>query len=182
MSRLKQTRFVAEYLVDLNATQAAIRAGYSRKTANEQGARLLANASVRAAVAAGTKRQLENAEVTAEQVLREVTCLAYSRATDLFDAEDRLRPLSEWPPELAAAVRTVQTREDADGVRVVSVSLWDKGRALDLLCRYLGLLKDSVHLQGPIEIQWKDSIAERLIEGRKRVAEYASRQEPDDRS
>ena len=43
----KQQRFVEEYLIDLNATQAAIRAGYSAKTANEQGARLLANVSVR---------------------------------------------------------------------------------------------------------------------------------------
>ena len=56
----KQELFVAEYLVDLNATQAAIRAGYSEKTANEQSARLLAKVSVQAAVAAKTANQLED--------------------------------------------------------------------------------------------------------------------------
>ncbi len=50
MATAKQKRFVEEYLIDLNATQAAIRAGYSIKTANEQGSQLLANLSVRAGV------------------------------------------------------------------------------------------------------------------------------------
>ena len=53
----RQARFVKEYLVDLNGTQAAIRAGYSSRTANEQAARLLANISVKAAVEAGAATQ-----------------------------------------------------------------------------------------------------------------------------
>lgn len=65
----KQRRFVAEYLIDLNATQAAIRAGYSAKTANEQGARLLANVSVRAKVAEGADKRIRKAEITAQDVL-----------------------------------------------------------------------------------------------------------------
>lgn len=65
----KQKRFVAEYLVDLNATQAAIRAGYSEKTANEQGCRLLANVSVAAAVAKGAQKRIVKAEISAQDVL-----------------------------------------------------------------------------------------------------------------
>lgn len=65
----KQAAFVQEYLVDLNGTQAAIRAGYSPKTANEQAARLLANASVQAAVTKGREKLAAKVEVTAERVL-----------------------------------------------------------------------------------------------------------------
>jgi phage terminase small subunit len=68
----KQRRFVAEYLVDLNATQAAIRAGYSKKTANEQGARLLANASVAEAVRKGQEKKLTKAELKAEEVIQTI--------------------------------------------------------------------------------------------------------------
>lgn len=66
----RQQRFVEEYLVDLNATQAAIRAGYSERTANEQGARLLANVSVAAAIQAAIDARSERTEITQDMVLR----------------------------------------------------------------------------------------------------------------
>ena len=68
----KQQRFVAEYLIDLNATQAAIRAGYSKHTANEQGSQLLAKLSVREAVTAGQASLADKAQFTAEDILRDL--------------------------------------------------------------------------------------------------------------
>lgn len=68
----KQARFVEEYLMDLNATQAATRAGYSARTANEQGARLLANASVAAAVTAGKAARSERTDITQDWVLDQI--------------------------------------------------------------------------------------------------------------
>ncbi len=65
----KQERFVAEYLIDLNATQAAIRAGYSARTANEQGARLLAKASIKTAIQVLQAERANRVELTAEWVL-----------------------------------------------------------------------------------------------------------------
>ncbi len=65
----KQKRFVAEYLIDLNATQAAIRSGYSAKTAQEQGSRLLSNAIVAEAIAKGAEKRIRKAEITAQDVL-----------------------------------------------------------------------------------------------------------------
>ncbi len=65
----RQERFAAEYLVDLNATQAAIRAGYSAKTACEQGYALLRNPQVAAAIAAGRQRQAVRVEITQDEVL-----------------------------------------------------------------------------------------------------------------
>lgn len=65
----RQEAFVAEYLIDLNATQAAIRAGYSEKTAQEQGSRLLSKAMVSDAIAEGAKKRIRKAEITAQDVL-----------------------------------------------------------------------------------------------------------------
>ena len=68
----KQQRFVEEYLIDLNATQAAIRAGYSGKTANEQGSRLLANVSISEAIAEAQNKRAERTEITQDYVLTNI--------------------------------------------------------------------------------------------------------------
>ncbi len=65
----KQQRFVSEYLIDLNATQAAIRAGYAKSGASVEGTRLLANAKVAAAVAAAQAKRSERTEITQDYVL-----------------------------------------------------------------------------------------------------------------
>lgn len=88
----KQKRFVAEYLIDLNATQAAIRAGYSPKTANEQGARLLANASVRQLVADGAQKRIRKAEVTAQDVIEGL----YLEATREGEGSSHGARVSAW--------------------------------------------------------------------------------------
>lgn len=66
----RQAAFVREYLIDLNATQAAIRAGYSEDTANQQGARLLTNVCVREAIDAGKAQRAAKVDLTAETVIR----------------------------------------------------------------------------------------------------------------
>ncbi len=66
----KQARFVEEYLIDLNATQGAIRAGYSAKTANEQGAQLLAKLSIRQAVAEAQAVRSKRTEITQDEVIQ----------------------------------------------------------------------------------------------------------------
>jgi hypothetical protein len=72
----KHRSFVAEFLVDLNATKAAIRAGYSAKSAHVHSARLLADARISAAIAEGQKRRLDKLGITAERVLSEIALLA----------------------------------------------------------------------------------------------------------
>jgi len=67
----KQRRFVEEYLIDLNATQAAIRSGYSAKTAEQQGSRLLSNANISDAVNAAKQKRSEATGITASWVLTE---------------------------------------------------------------------------------------------------------------
>lgn len=80
----KQQLFVREYLVDLNATQAAIRAGYSAKTAEQQGPRLLGNVEVAAAIQAGMDKRAAKVELTAEEVLADIKRIA-KKAEDSAD-------------------------------------------------------------------------------------------------
>lgn len=73
----RQQLFAQEYLVDLNATQAAIRAGYSQKTARSQGERLLTNVDIAAAIQRGIKERIEKTQITAERVLLELAAIAF---------------------------------------------------------------------------------------------------------
>lgn len=83
----KRRRFVEEYLVDLNATQAAVRSGYSERTANEQGARLLANASVAEAIAAAQAKRSVRTQITADRALEEVWAIATADARELVQVK-----------------------------------------------------------------------------------------------
>src|SRR5215510_12099596 len=100
----KQQRFVAEYLIDLNATQAAIRAGYSRQTASEQAYENLRKPQIAAAIATGKRQQLEKADLSAERILEEFRRLAFFDARTLFDDAGRLRPIADLPEDARAAI------------------------------------------------------------------------------
>ena len=93
----KQELFAREYLKDLNATQAAIRAGYSEKTANEQASRLLANVNVQNFVAELKASRIEQTGIDAAYVLRRLVEIDQMDATDILDDEGGLLPISAWP-------------------------------------------------------------------------------------
>ena len=147
--RPKHALFVAEYLKDLNATQAAIRAGYATKNANVQGTRLLANASIAASIRERAGKQLERLDISAGRVLEEAARIAFSDVRSVFDDEGNLRPVHEWSDAAASAVAAVEvvTRRRPGEEKVVEhvhkVKLWDKVGALDKLMRHMGLLKDA---------------------------------------
>lgn len=146
----KQARFVAEYLIDLNATQAAIRAGYSPRTASEQGTRLLGKAQIAKAVADAQAKRLARLDLTADRVLQEIARIAFSDIRTWFTAEGKLRPIHELPTDVAAAlgsveVRRERTRRDGEAVTeedVVKLKAWDKPRALDMLAKHFGLVRE----------------------------------------
>lgn len=148
----KQARFIAEYLIDLNATQAAIRAGYSPKTANEQAARLLANVSVQAAVAAGKARQLTAADLTAARVLEELRRVAFVNAKAYWTADGDAKHPRELTLEEGAALAgfevLIKNAKAGDGVTdtIHKFRLWDKVKALEILAKHFGLLVDRVEI------------------------------------
>lgn len=93
----KQRLFVAEYLKDLNAKQAAIRAGYSEKTAKQQGSRLLTNVDVQAALSAAQAARIEKVEADADFLLKRLFRELQADMADLFDENGGLLPVAEWP-------------------------------------------------------------------------------------
>lgn len=88
----RQARFCEEYLIDLNATHAAIRAGYSEKTANEQGARLLANVSVQEKIAELKAELAKRTEMTQDSVIQELAAVARAEIKGVR-AVDKLKAL-----------------------------------------------------------------------------------------
>ena len=147
----KAERFVTEYLIDLNATQAAIRAGYSAKTANEQGSRLLTNVSVRYALQEAMKARAERTEIKADRVLKELARIAFFDVRRLFNEDGSMKLAHELDDEAAACVAGMETSEINAGENVIGqtkkVKIVDKGGALTLAMRHLGMLRDRLEVE-----------------------------------
>lgn len=142
-----QSVFVQEYLIDLNATQAAIRAGYSAKTAEQQGYQLLQKPSVQAAIAARQKEREQRTAVTADRVLLEAARLALFDPRKLFNDDGSPKAITELDDDTAAAVAGIEVVEQFEGSGKDRVfvgylkkyRIADKNAALEKLFRHHGL-------------------------------------------
>lgn len=134
----RQERFVDEYLVDLNATAAAKRAGYSEKTARSQGQRLLTNVDIQAAIQKRQARLQGKLEITQERVLEELAAIAFANGTDFATINRnglvRLVPTDDLPEDKKKAVASIK-----EGQYGTEVKLHDKVKALELLGKHLGV-------------------------------------------
>lgn len=162
----KQAQFVAEYLCDLNATQAAIRAGYSAKTAQSQASQLVAMPHVAAAIERSQAQRSARVNIKQDDVLHEVSALALSRIDHYVVDDDGNVQLADGAPDNAlAAVESVKRRKTTrtDPVTKETVTTWDveiklydKPGQLKLLGRHVGLFPDKVEHTGanggPIEM------------------------------
>lgn len=136
----KQACFVEEYLVDLNATQAAIRAGYSERRASEFGYSLLQKNTVQGAIEAAQRERSARTGVTADRVVQEIARVAFSSLRDVATwgpSGVQVRPDDEITPEAAAAIAEIS--ETNTGVKV---KLHNKVAALEQLARHVGLYND----------------------------------------
>jgi phage terminase small subunit len=149
----QQKRFVEEYLVSLNATDAYRKAGYKAhgfNVAEVNASRLLRNAKVAAVINAAKIERSKRNEISADRVLQEAACLAFLDIRQLYDDQGNLLPLSQWPDDVAAAVagiESVQQYEYIDGEKVPAgvlkkIRLWDKPGQLTLLAKHLRLLNE----------------------------------------
>ncbi len=128
----KQARFVEEYLVDLNATQAAIRTGYSVKNADKIGPELLGKTRVAQAVAEAIRARSERTEITADDVLKELALIGFANAGDYFDwGPDgvTLKAKEDLTPEQQAVVAEVSETKTENG-GTIRLKLHDKRGAL----------------------------------------------------
>lgn len=150
----RRKRFVEEYLIDLNGTRAAIRAGYSPRTANEQAVALLADVSVAEAVAKAKEQRATRVGMTADQVLNEMAILANACVDHYYvDELGRLRPTPDAPEGAMRAVQWVKrrTKIDKDDNMTIEVEfkLWDKPGSIKAMGKQIGLFPDKVEVSGP---------------------------------
>ena len=146
----KQKLFVDEYLIDLNAKQAAIRAGYSPKTAEQIGYQMLHKTSVSDAISRAMAERSRRTGVTADRVLNELAKIGFANAADIINfgiatvKEDSSRDDTACIQSIK--VKTIPT-EDGD-ITEREVKLYDKKAALELIGRHLGMWKDKVEVFG----------------------------------
>jgi phage terminase small subunit len=154
----KQQRFIEEYVVDLNATQAAIRAGYSAKTINKNVRRLMVNEGVAQAIQQQQAELAGRTRVTAERVILEYARLAFAEQRAFVEwGPDgvRLKPSDTLSTDDAAAVAEVsQTITDTGGS--IRFKLHDKKGALDSLAKHLGLFREGIDLHTTVVVRLPD--------------------------
>ncbi|MBM7325679.1 terminase small subunit [Agrobacterium sp. S2] len=179
----KQELFVQEFLVDLNGTQAAIRAGYSERTAKEQAAQMLARPEIAAAINAAMGDRAEKLELTAERVLSEISVMAF------YDPAEIMLEIGKADTELSDGVSVSDdgkiyglrgpgdVRRLPENVRRCiigwswdrngnfTVKLADKSKALDQLARHLSLYNDKLAIGG------FDNLADRLMRADNRASD-----------
>lgn len=148
----KQKRFVEEYLIDLNATQAAIRAGYSPDTAYSIGNENMKKPEIKACIDKAMAERSRRTGVNADRVLMELAKVAFVNASDVIDA-DTATVKADALPEDTAAIQSVKVKTFGEDGLEREIKMADKLKALELLGKHLGMFKDKVELSGSLETE-----------------------------
>lgn len=146
----KQKRFCDEYLIDLNATQAAIRAGYSPKTACEQASRLLANVKIQNEIAIEMAERSKRTGINQDRVLMEIAKMAFVNIDDVIDL-DTAKVKQTATKEDLACIQSVKIKPTEFGTER-EIKLCDKKSNLELLGKHLGMFKDKVELEADMDL------------------------------
>jgi phage terminase small subunit len=155
----KQKIFVAEYLANgMNATQAAISAGYSKSTACEMGAENLRKPHIATAIGAKAEKHLNKLDYGIDRCLNEVARLAFFDPAKLFEDDGSLKPIKSIDPDTRAVIAGLEVSDiwdssEGDQKSIIGtlkkVKISDRKGALDMLFRYHALYKDKVEHTGP---------------------------------
>ena len=148
----KQKRFVEEYLIDLNATQAAIRAGYSPLTARDIGCENLTKPNIKNAIDKAIAERSKRTGINADRVIREIAKIAFVNAGEVIDFDTAIL-MDKISEDDMAAIQSVKIKTfGEDGVER-EVKLADKLKALELLGKHLGLFKENIELTGDVKTE-----------------------------
>jgi phage terminase small subunit len=169
----KEKAFVAEYLIDLNASAAAGRAGYKGRNLDVQGAKILAQPLVAEAIKVAIDQRIERTEIKADDVLRRLSDRADMDPAQFYDEKGRFLSIHDIPPEVRKCIRSMETFEEYEGTGkdrvavgiVRKVSWWEKNKADELLGKHLKLWTDR------IEVEAHEGRADRLARARARALE-----------
>ena len=184
---LKQQSFCREYLVDLNATQAAIRAGYSPRTAASIGQENLKKPEIQEAIQGLIEERSRRVEVTSDMVIEELARLAFVDIGKLYDESGKLLPVHEIPEGVRRAVLGIDVFEETEGRGEAKelvgltkkVRVADKIRALELLGKHLRLFADRTEITGadggPLVVESSNRTPEEVAEYSERLFEEIGR-------
>lgn len=152
----KQQKFCDEYLIDLNGTQAAIRAGYSKKTAFVIANENLNKPNIKEYLTIRQDNAQERNELTLDRVLQEIALIALQDPRTMFD-KNSLKDITDLDEDTARVLAEVTVRReksqdgDANVVETVKLKTYDKTKALDMLMKHLGgYEKDNKQKETPI--------------------------------
>jgi len=153
----KQEMFCREYLIDLNATQAAIRAGYSKNSANEQGAQNLAKLSIAQRIIELKAERNERIEIDADYVLRRLVEIDEMDVLDILLANGELKPIKDWPKVWRTTLSGMDVTEMAgDAAGLLKKIKWpDKVKNLELLGKHVTVqaFKEKTEISGGVTVE-----------------------------
>jgi phage terminase small subunit len=159
----RQKRFCDEYIIDLNGTQAAIRAGYSEKTAQEQASQLLLKLIIQDEIKKILDSRSTRTEIRQDAVLKELAKLGFSNMLDFIITQPDgscYTDLSKLTRNQAAAISEITTEEYTEGrgdeariIKKIKLKLYDKTKPLELLGKHLGMFSEKHEITGDLKIQ-----------------------------
>lgn len=145
----KQEAFCQEYIIDFNATQAAIRAGYSKKTAGSIGFENLKKPEIQKRLAGLIKKRSERAEITADRVLAECMRVALADVGEAFDENGNIKAIHDIPEDVRRAISGFEVIEEFQGEGkdkefvgyLKKVKFWSKDKNIEVLFRHIGMFE-----------------------------------------
>ncbi len=156
----KQKRFVEEYLIDLNATQAAIRAGYSAKTADRIGPELLGKTCVSEEVKQALAERSKRTGINQDRILLELAKLAFVNPVDVINLNDGTirEGVSRDDMAAIASIKVKTTPTEAGDIIEREVKMYDKTKVLELLGKHLGMFTDKLNVNAEMAVKIVDDI------------------------
>ena len=159
----KQQAFVIEYLCDLNATQAAIRAGYSKRGAKDQAWQLMQRAEVAAAIKAAMEARNQRAQVDSDYVLQRLTAIDQMDLAEIHGDDGKLLPIKQWPLVWRQMVKEVD-------MKTGKVKFHDKLRALELIGKHV----DVNAFRENVAVDVSLTLSERMAKASERASQNRS--------
>ena len=151
----KQQRFCEEYIIDLNGTQAAIRAGYSEKTAAEIGYENLKKPQIAEFLQGLMDARSKRTEITADSVLQEIAKLGFGNVKNLYGEGGNLLKVTDLPLAVTATIQEITEETIGTGDSVMlrrKYKVADKGQNLERLGKHLKLFTDKVENTGTMTV------------------------------
>ncbi|MFX4209292.1 terminase small subunit [Aliarcobacter butzleri] len=157
-------QFAEEFIKDFNATQAAIRTGYSVKTANRQGSRLLSNVDIQKYISELKDNATKRNDITVDRVLQELANIAFLDIGEFYSEDGTLKNIKQISETARRAIQSITTKEEQGATiengeikpqifNVNNIKSADKLKALELLGRYLAMFTDKVEISVDEQVQ-----------------------------